>query len=279
MTCQDKIGIIAGFSKILSDNQCFIIESAQYGDLETGKFFMRTVFESREENIDKDYLLDKFSGFIADYAMDFTIKDFDYRPRTLILVSKYEHCLRDLLHRANKSILDIDVQAIISNHQNAQKLANFYNIDFQYLPILQKTPEAKLQQEAAILKLVADLDIDLVILARYMQILSPDFVKKLESKIINIHHSFLPSFKGAKPYHQAHKRGVKLIGATAHFVTDKLDEGPIIEQEVNRIEHTATIQDMVNIGYGIESEVLIKAVKYISENRVFINGDKTVIFK
>lgn len=276
ISCKDTKGIVAAVSGILAANDCFIIESAQFGDLATGKFFMRMVFEAGDNAPDHQGLEQEFADIVKQFDMEWGLYDADYKPRVAILVSKQDHCLNDLLHRYAKGDLQIEIPVVISNHTDTKRMAEWHGIDFVHLPV---TPETKMEQETEIWKTIKELDIDLVVLARYMQILTPSLVAKLYGRVINIHHSFLPSFKGARPYHQAHSRGVKIIGATAHFVNDNLDEGPIIEQEVIRVDHTHTPKDLIALGGDIEAKVLSRAVKYFIENRLFINGNKTVLFK
>ena len=230
---------------------------------------MRVVFAASP-----DFKIPSFEPIAQKFAMHWQISDAARKARVLILVSKASHCLNHLLHRKRIGTLNIVVPAVVSNHPDLRDMAEWHKIDFHYLPIGDK-PE----QEAKILKLVDDLKIDLVVLARYMQILSPEFAAKLKGKAINIHHSFLPSFKGAKPYNQAFDRGVKIIGATAHYVTDALDEGPIIDQEVIRVDHTYDPEHLVSAGSDIENLVLARAVQYHIEHRVLLNGSKTVVFK
>ena len=273
LSCIDVHGIVAAVSGLLAQAGGFISESAQFGDFSTGRFFMRTEFDASEG---VDSLRKQFSPLAAKFGMEWSLYDIAEKPRVLILVSKDSHCLNDLLHRYRTGTLGVEIPAIISNHLALKNLADWHGIPFIHLAI---TPETKKMQEAALLKVISDYQIDLVVLARYMQILSPELCKALRGRAINIHHSFLPSFKGAKPYHQAFTRGVKLIGATAHFVTEELDEGPIIEQEVARVDHTHKPEDLVALGQDIECIVLARALKYYAQHRVLLNGNKTVIFK
>jgi formyltetrahydrofolate deformylase len=234
---------------------------------------MRTEFDAAKNAAD---LRGAFSVLAQKFGMEWSLYDLAQKPKVLILVSKEGHCLNDLLHRYRTGSLGVEVPAVISNHTSLMHLAEWHEIPFIHLPI---TPETKQKQEAALLQEIKNRTIDLVVLARYMQILSPELCKALRGRAINIHHSFLPSFKGARPYHQAFTRGVKLIGATAHFVTEDLDEGPIIEQEVARVDHTHKPEDLVTIGQDIECMVLARALKYYAEHRVLLNGNKTVVFK
>ena len=273
-SCVDTRGIVAKVSGFLSDNGCNILKSAQFFDAETGQFFMRCVLES-QENIEKDQLREGFKTIASSFEMDWHLQDAFYKPKVLIMVSKFDHCLQALLHRHKSGSIPMDVVGVISNHPNLQPLANFYQIPFLYYPI---TKETKPQQEAQVYDFIQKNKVELTVLARYMQILSPDLSDKLFGKCINIHHSFLPGFKGSRPYHQAHKRGVKIMGATAHYVTEDLDEGPIIEQETTRINHAHTPEEMVEMGQHLESLVLSRAVTAHVQNRILMNGKKTVVF-
>lgn len=273
-SCPDKMGIVAKVSGFLAENGCNILESAQFNDEAQSKFFMRVVFESKTQG--NEELASKFENIASDFAMDWQLNDTAKKPRILLMVSKESHCLNHILHRCRIGSLDIEIPAVVSNHPDLKEMADWHKIPFHHLPI---TAETKPQQEAEILKLVDDLNIDLVVLARYMQILSPSLCEALKGKAINIHHSFLPSFKGAKPYQQAFERGVKIIGATAHYVTTDLDEGPIIEQEIIRVDHAQTPDQLKEAGSDIENLVLARAVQNHIENRVLLNGNKTVVFK
>lgn len=273
LSCKDTRGIVAAVTGFLAENGGFITESAQFGDFSTGQFFMRTEFEAETKLAG---LKAAFTPLAARFGMEWSLFDLSTKPRMLVLVSKEGHCLNDLLHRWHTGRLNVEIPAVVSNHTTLQTMTEWHKIPFIHLPV---TPETKAQQEQQILKLVDEQQIDLVVLARYMQILSPELCRALKGRAINIHHSFLPSFKGAKPYHQAFTRGVKLIGATAHFVTEDLDEGPIIEQEVARVDHTHKPEDLVAIGQDSECIVLARALKYFAEHRVLLNGNKTVVFK
>lgn len=274
-TCKDTFGIIASVTTFLSDHQAFIRELSEFGDPTTGRFFLRCLFEFPKGSPNINVLESDFKPIAERFHADWKFIPSSYKPKVLILVSKLSHCLNDLLYRWHTKRLLVDVQGVISNHNDLEKMVQGYDLPFFYYPV--KT-ENKVQQEEKILSFVQEKKIDLVILARYMQILSSYMTNQLSGKIINIHHSFLPSFKGAKPYHQAFDRGVKIIGATAHYVTEDLDEGPIIEQEVLRVDHTRSPEELVAIGNDIETMVLARAVQYHIENRVFLNGHKTVIF-
>tara|TARA_B100000886_G_scaffold44888_1_gene27590 strand:- start:757 stop:1614 length:858 start_codon:yes stop_codon:yes gene_type:complete len=274
--CPDTLGLVAKVSNFLNDNDLFIKESAHYGDPETQKFFMRVKVISPEKNIDKINFNDNFKKLAEEISMDWSFEDAILNPKTSIFVSKYSHCLQDLLYRQSVNALKIDLKSVISNHPDLEKIVSDYGIPYHYVEVSKGNKD---EAEERILEILNKDNIDLIILARYMQILSNNFCEKYYGRIINIHHSFLPSFKGAKPYHQAYSKGVKILGATAHYVTGELDEGPIIEQTVDRIDHTKSPEDMEIIGRDIESITLAKAVQYHSEQRVFLNNNKTVIFK
>lgn len=277
LSCKDVMGIVSAVSTFLMENGGFILESAQFGDASTGRFFMRCEFETHSKTLPKDELEKKFDDLIARrFNMDWHLYDKAHKSRVLVMVSHYGHCLNDILHRYHAGTLAVEIPSIVSNHEDFRKLSEWHGIPYHYLPV---TKENKIAQEAAVLKLVQEQKIDLVVLARYMQILSPELSQALKGMAINIHHSFLPSFKGAKPYHQAFQRGVKIIGATAHYVTDDLDEGPIIEQQVERVDHTHKPEDLLAIGRDIECVVLSRAVRYHTEHRVLLNDNKTVVFK
>ena len=274
--CPDSLGLVAKVSNFLNEHNLFIKESAHYGDPETQKFFMRVKVISPEKNIDKIKFNERFKELAEEISMDWSFEDAILNPKTSIFVSKYSHCLQDLLYRQSVNALKIDLKSVISNHPDLEKIVSDYGIPFHYVEV---SKDSKEKAEAKMFDILNEDNIDLIILARYMQILSNDFCEKYYGKIINIHHSFLPSFKGAKPYHQAYSKGVKILGATAHYVTGELDEGPIMEQTVDRIDHTKSPEDMEIIGRDIESITLAKAVQYHSEQRVFLNNNKTVIFK
>ena len=273
--CPDKYGIVAKVSTTLNKANLFILDSAHYGDPENKIFFMRAKLIYSKKILD----LNKFSEFFEkeckSLKMKWSIKEERYKPNTAIFVSKYGHCLQDLLYRVDSGILPMNVSCIISNHKDHEKIANWHDIPFFYIPV-NKNNKKKSEQETR--KIIKELEIDLMILARYMQILSNKMCKDFYGKIINIHHSFLPSFKGAKPYHQAYEKGVKILGATAHYVSSELDEGPIIDQSVERVDHAKTPKDLELIGRDLESITLARAVKYHIERRIFINKTKTVIF-
>jgi formyltetrahydrofolate deformylase len=280
LSCLDQRGIVHRVSGFLSEHGCNIIDSAQFGDAQSQLFFMRVHFSAEDGSIAGQDLRAQFSTLAATMQMNWQLHDAYKKPRMLIMVSKIGHCLNDLLFRYKSGLLPVEIPAIVSNHTDFYQLAASYNIPFHHLPLAAgASPEAKRTQEEKILEIVKSNDIDLVVLARYMQILSPEMCNALKGRAINIHHSFLPSFKGAKPYYQAHDRGVKLIGATAHFVTGDLDEGPIIEQDVERVDHAMDPDTLTSIGRDVECVVLARAVKWFVEHRILLNGHKTVVFK
>ncbi len=270
----DRPGIVHAVSGFLFERGANIEEAAQYNDHGTGLFFMRIRFVC--SNIPEAALRAALQAFTRTMQLQYQLHLANGPMRTIILVSRDGHCLNDLLFRWKSGLLPVDIRAIVSNHRDFYQLAASYNIAFHHIPV---TAATKMQAEAKLLEIVETEKTELVVLARYMQILSNDLCKTLEGRAINIHHSFLPSFKGAKPYYQAHDRGVKLIGATAHYVTGDLDEGPIIEQDVTRADHSDTVEDLTARGRDTESLVLARAVKWHSEHRVLLNGHRTVIFK
>jgi formyltetrahydrofolate deformylase len=274
LSCEDRQGIVAAVSSALSSHGCNITEAAQYLDEETNRFFMRIAY-SMEAPDDGQPFSEAFEAVAKTFEMTSKIADVRTRVPTILMVSKLGHCLHDLLLRWQTALLPIDIKAIVSNHKDFYQLAASYNIPFHYIPV---TPSTRSEAEAALMNLVRSEGVELVVLARYMQVLSNDLCRQLEGRAINIHHSFLPGFKGAKPYSQAHARGVKLIGATAHYVTGELDEGPIIEQGVERAGHALSPAALTMIGRDIESVTLARAVKWHCEHRVLFNGMKTVVF-
>ena len=276
LSCGDRPGIVGAVGNFLAERSCNIIDSAQFGDPDTGRFFMRVVYDRLDPESDPAVLAANFAETARQFAMRWEIHDATHRARVLILVSKLDHCLNDLLYRYKVGALPMQPVAVVSNHRDTYQLAASYGVPFFHLPV---TPDTKPQQEAKLWTLVEEERAELVVLARYMQVLSDELCRKLEGRAINIHHSFLPSFRGAKPYHQAHERGVKLIGATAHYVTAELDEGPIIEQEVARVDYKMRVDDLAALGRDVECQALARAVKYHLEHRVFLNGRKTVVFR
>jgi formyltetrahydrofolate deformylase len=277
LSCRDTRGIVAAVTGFLAKHDGFIIESTQFGDPSTERFFMRVQFSAGESTPAHDALKEEFRQAVAErFAMEWRMDDAATKARVLILVSKQLHCLNDLLHRYRTGQLPMEIPAVISNHPDARGIVEWHGIPFHHLPIEHGDKTA---QEKKISALIAAEAIDIVVLARYMQILSPELSAQLRGRAINIHHSFLPSFKGAKPYHQAYERGVKLIGATAHYVTDALDEGPIIDQEVTRVDHSYSPEALTLMGQDIEAQVLTRSLKYQLEHRVLLNGTKTVVFR
>jgi formyltetrahydrofolate deformylase len=274
LSCPDRLGLVHAVSGFLLEHGANIEEAAQYNDHDTGLFFMRVQFASAHASLEQ--LQQALQVFSAPFAMQCKLHKLSARMRTVILASKQGHCLNDLLFRWKNGLLSIDIRAIISNHPDLKPLAASYGLPFHHLPM---DVGNKAAVEARQLEIVQTEACELVVLARYMQILSNDLCQQLSGRAINIHHSFLPSFKGAKPYHQAHDRGVKLIGATAHYVSKDLDEGPIIEQDVARVDHSRTVEDLTALGQDTESQVLARAVKWHSEHRVLLNGHKTVVFR
>lgn len=277
-SCTDAVGIVAAVTGLLAHQDGFILGSQQYADLDSGSFFMRLAFRGAGPRFPADLagVEAVFAPVIARFAMDARISDTGVKPRFLIAVSQGSHCLNDLLHRWSTGNLAIDIAGVVSNHDNLRRLTEWHGLPFHHLPV---SDANRAEQEAAILNLMADSGADYLVLARYMQILSDEMSAALCGRAINIHHSFLPGFKGAKPYHRAHERGVKLIGATTHFVTADLDEGPIIEQAVERVDHRDTVDDLIRIGRDIEARVLARAVHMVAEQRVLIDGRKTVVFR
>lgn len=280
LSCLDQRGIVQRVSGFLAAHGCNIIESAQFGDAQSQLFFMRVYFAAEDSSVNDEVLRADFAAMAETMQMTWQLHDAQKKPRVMLMVSKIGHCLNDLLFRYKSGLLPVEIPAIVSNHTDFYQLAASYNIPFHHLPLaLGASEEAKRVQEDRVLEIASSAEIDLVVLARYMQILSPQMCEALQGRAINIHHSFLPSFKGAKPYYQAHERGVKLIGATAHFVTGDLDEGPIIEQDVERVDHAMNPATLTAIGRDVECVVLARAVKYFIEHRILLNGHKTVVFK
>ena len=274
LSCPDRIGIVHAVTALLIERSGNILEAAQFNDHSTGRFFMRMKFDlpaGKSTGLQSD-----FEQLAATLQWSWTLHPLERRMRTVVMVSKLGHCLNDLLFRYRSGLIPIDIRAIVSNHRDYADLAASYGLPFVYLPV---TPESKSMAEAQLLELVAREEVELVVLARYMQVLSDSLCRALAGKSINIHHSFLPSFKGAKPYSQAHDRGVKIIGATAHYVTAALDEGPIIEQDIARVDHAQGPADLTAVGRDVESVVLSRAVTWHAQHRVLINGLKTVVFK
>ncbi len=274
LSCNDQVGIVAAVTGSLAAKELFILELSQYSDPSTEQFFMRIYFETTIE-VSEEEIAKAFNTFAKRFKMTWDLHNKDFRQKILLMVSKHSHCLNGLLHRWSNGSLPVDIAAVVSNHGDLEEMASWYNVPFHLIPI---TSENKSKQEGKLLQLIEKEKIDLIVLARYMQILTEKLCQKMSGHIINIHHSFLPSFKGAKPYHQAFDRGVKIIGATAHYVTADLDEGPIIDQETIRVRHDQVPKELVQLGQDIECQVLVRAVKWHIEQRVILNGHKTVVF-
>lgn len=275
VVCQDRKGIVAAVANSIASQDCNILESSQYGDAMTGRFFMRIALAAPGDMTEQSFT-DAFTPVAAAFHLDWQLHNAKQKKRAIIMVSQGGHCLNDLLYRSSTGRLPIEVTSVVSNHTTWQRRAEHDGIAFIHLPV---TPENKAEQEAKLLALADEQQVDLIILARYMQVLSDALCRKLDGRVINIHHSFLPGFKGAKPYHRAYERGVKMVGATAHYVTPDLDEGPIITQDVSVVDHADTVEDLIAQGQDTESRVLARAVKLHLEHRVMLNGNRTVVFK
>jgi formyltetrahydrofolate deformylase len=274
LSCPDRMGIVAAVGSFLLEHQCNIVESAQFGD-QAQRFFMRVSFDCGRP-VSLGALQEAFKPTGEKFSMQWAIYDLAVKQRVVLMVSKFGHCLNDLLYRYRIGALPVEIPAIVSNHRDFYRLAAANDIPFHYLPV---TADNRQRQEQQLLEICNDAQCDLVVLARYMQILSPHLCEQLTGRAINIHHSFLPSFQGARPYQQAHDRGVKLIGATAHYVTEDLDEGPIIEQDVARVDHAMSVDDCAAAGRDVECAVLARAVKWHVEHRILLNGNRTVVFR
>ncbi len=272
VSCADKKGVLAKVTSALAENDCDIREAAVFGDSESGKFFIR--LRAASERYDREAMEEILHPLAERLELDMNLFDLRRKTRVVAAVSKFDHCLADLLHKEQIGALPVDIVAVVSNHPDLEKLARWYGKPYYFLPVSKDT---KTEQEDAISELVEEHSADILVLARYMQILSDRMARRFSNRCINIHHSFLPSFKGAKPYHQAHERGVKLIGATAHYVTEDLDEGPIIEQDVRRVTHATSAEAMVEIGREVEASVLSRALKWHAEHRVFLTGGRTIV--
>ncbi|MDR7382403.1 formyltetrahydrofolate deformylase [Promicromonospora iranensis] len=273
LSCPDQPGIVHAVAGMLAEHGGNITESQQFGDPTSGLFFMRVQVES---TVSRDELTAAMSQMAGQFDMTWTLDVVGRRIRTLVMVSKAAHCLVDLLYRERSQRMPIEVVGVVGNHRDLEDIATFYGKPFHHVPV---TKDTKAEAEAALRGLVEELDVEVVVLARYMQILSDELCRDLSGQIINIHHSFLPSFKGAGPYRQAHDRGVKIIGATSHYVTGDLDEGPIIEQDVERVDHSRTVEDLVGIGEDVERRTLARAVRWHAERRVLLDGRRTVVFR
>jgi len=275
ITCPDTKGIVAAIADFLYQHNANILHADQHQDAENSLFLMRVEWDLKDFSLDEASFAKAFESIAKTYKMTWELKLSKDTPRMAIMVSQYDHCLADLLHRYKNNELQCDIPLIISNHLNTQKLAEFYGIPFFHIPV---EKDKKKEAEAKQFALFDQYQVDFIVLARYMQILSEDFVKRYPQRVINIHHSFLPAFIGARPYHRAFERGVKLIGATSHYVTEVLDEGPIIEQDIDRISHRDQVEDLIQKGRDLERIVLSKAVRWHIENRILIYANKTVIF-
>ena len=276
ITCPDGPGIVAAVSGVLATGGANITAAAQYGDADTGRFFQRIVFEPGQALAAERDFAQAFVPVAERFTMDWRLHDTAAPVRAVIAVSRQGHCLNDLLHRHRMDELPVEVTAVVSNHDSLKPLVDWHGVPWHHLPVNRAN---KSGQEREILRIMGETDAELLVLARYMQILTPETCARLAGRCINIHHAFLPGFKGARPYHQAHDRGVKIIGATAHYVTAELDEGPIIEQAVERVDHTHTPEELIAVGRDIECAVLARAVRWHAERRVLINGRKTVVFR
>ncbi|MFE2068630.1 formyltetrahydrofolate deformylase [Streptomyces sp. NPDC059467] len=275
LSCPERPGILHAVTSFLLGHGCDITEHQQFDDADHGIVFLRTSFAAPGTEATLDRLRDTFAPVAAEFGMDWQLRDAAVKPRVLVMVSRFDHCLADLLYRWRSGALDAEIVLVVSNHPDLEPLAAAEGLPFAHVPV---TAGTKPQAEARLLALVEEHHVDLVVLARYMQVLSDDLCKRLEGRAINIHHSFLPSFAGAKPYHQAHRRGVKLVGATAHYVTADLDEGPIIEQEIIRVDHRCGAERLVTVGRDAESLALARAVNWHCQGRVLIHGNRTVVF-
>jgi len=275
VTCPDRTGIVAAVTGFIASHGGWVVEAAQHGDLTTGQFFQRIEVLADSLGFGPDEFGRRFADVAAEFSLDWRLSDSDVPKRAVVLVSREDHCLADLLHRWRSGDLHCDIPAVISNHPDLAPLVEWHGIEFFHVPVV---PEAKAEAFAEIVSIFDRVQGDVMVLARYMQILPPDVCARYPGRIINIHHSFLPSFAGARPYHQAFARGVKLIGATCHYVTADLDEGPIIEQDTSRIDHGDTVEDLLRIGRDIERSVLARGLRWHLEDRVLVNGTRTVVF-
>ena len=275
LSCPDRMGIVAAVATFLLEHRCNIVDSAQFGDADNERFFMRVHFAPPVALTRAD-VARAFEPLAQRFSMEWGLHDLAVKPRVLIMVSRFGHCLNDLLYRYRVGALNMDVPAIVSNHDDFSQLAASHDIPFHHLPV---DDLSKPRHEKRLFETIEAERIDLIVLARYMQVLSADLCSQLPARAINIHHSFLPSFQGAKPYQQAHDRGVKLIGATAHYVTEELDDGPIIEQDVTRVDHSMSVEDCAAAGRDVECAVLARAVKWHTEHRILLNGTRTVVFR
>ncbi len=276
LSCPDRVGIVAAVSTFIAGHKGWIVEANHHADQDTQRFFMRQEILADSLPFDADGLRQRFEPIAREFNMDWKVSDTGTKKRAVLLVSKQEHCLYDLLARWQSKELDIDIPCVISNHETFRGFVEWHGIPFHHIPV---SPDTKSQAYGEVLKTFSEARGDVMVLARYMQILSPDVCAALSGRIVNIHHSFLPSFVGGRPYHQAHARGVKLIGATCHYVTEELDQGPIIEQDVIRVDHSDSVDDLVRYGKDIEKAVLARGLRYHLEDRVLVDGTKTVVFR
>jgi formyltetrahydrofolate deformylase len=275
VTCPDRTGIVAAVTGFIASHGGWVVEAAQHGDLTTGQFFQRIEVMAESLPFDADQFGEGFADVAAELQLDWHLSDTDVRKRVVIMVSREDHCLADLLHRWRSGSLWCDIPAVISNHPDLRSLVEWHGIDFVHIPV---DKDNKAEAFAQVMSVVDSVEADVIVLARYMQIIPPEMCDRYPGRIINIHHSFLPSFAGARPYHQAFERGVKLIGATCHYVTAELDAGPIIEQDISRIDHGDTVDDLLRIGRDVERSVLARGLRWHLEDRVLINADRTVVF-
>ena len=275
LSCTDRRGIVAAVASFLAEHKCTIRDSQQFGDEDTGRFFMRVHFASEDGELELEPLRGQFATVGEEFGLAWSLNDMTARRRLLVMVSKQGHCLNDLLYRARTGALPADITAVVSNHEDLRSLVEWHDIAFHHVPVDARSKEVA---EDRLRELIEHYTADTVVLARYMQVLSDPLCKELEGSAINIHHSLLPSFKGARPYFQAHARGVKVVGATAHYVTAELDEGPIIEQDFTKVDHRHSAHDLTALGRDLEARALARAVTAHAENRVLLNGDKTVVF-
>ncbi len=272
--CPDRLGVVARYSGLLLECGAFITEIANYTDPVSEMFFLRCVFDDRDLVVSIETFAERFAKLADDMGMDYTLRAASDKPKVLVAVSQYDHCLNTLLTKWHSGALPAEIVGVVSNHKTCEAITHWYELPFYYLPVSAAT---KPQQEAELLDIIARHEVDLLVLARYMQILSDHVCSALAGRVINIHHSFLPGFKGAKPYHQAYERGVKIIGATAHYVTPDLDEGPILVQEIRPIDHATSVEQMVHLGHDLEATALSHAVRLHCEQRIFLNRQRTVI--
>ncbi|MCO4293691.1 formyltetrahydrofolate deformylase [Solitalea sp. MAHUQ-68] len=275
LSCPDRTGIVSTVTSFIANLGGWITDASQHGDFTDHHFFMRVQILADSLKMDVDEFRERFADMAAEFEMDWQITDSEAKKRVVILVSKQDHCLYDLLYRYRSQEFEFEVPCIISNHENMRSFVEWHGIPYHCLPI---SAENKQHQYAEMVKLFEQHKADVIVLARYMQVLSPEICRLFPNKIINIHHSFLPSFVGAKPYHQAYERGVKMIGATCHYVTEELDQGPIIEQDVNRVDHSCSLEDMINLGKDVEKNVLSRGLRYHVEDRILVHGNKTIVF-